>query len=80
MMIITLMSMISLTYCLGLYLEVLFSFYGTLSSNINEMHINHTGDNKNAMNRSQIQLIVQISETGSFTKAGEELHMTHSRL
>ncbi|MGE7718122.1 LysR family transcriptional regulator [Priestia megaterium] len=28
------------------------------------------------MNKSQIQLIVQISETGSFTKAGEELHMT----
>ncbi|MDR0123448.1 LysR family transcriptional regulator [Bacillus sp. FSL W8-0645] len=28
------------------------------------------------MNRSQIQLIVQISETRSFTKAGEELHMT----
>ncbi|MGY4713592.1 LysR family transcriptional regulator [Bacillus amyloliquefaciens] len=28
------------------------------------------------MNRSQIQLIVKISETGSFTKAGEELHMT----
>ncbi len=40
------------------------------------MHINHTGDNKNDMNRSQIQLIVKISETGSFTKAGEELHMT----
>ncbi|MGG4380707.1 LysR family transcriptional regulator [Priestia megaterium] len=28
------------------------------------------------MNKSQIQLIVQISKTGSFTKAGEELHMT----
>ncbi|UOE62254.1 LysR family transcriptional regulator [Priestia filamentosa] len=28
------------------------------------------------MNESQIQLIVKISETGSFTKAGEELHMT----
>ncbi|AUJ78801.1 LysR family transcriptional regulator [Bacillus siamensis] len=40
------------------------------------MHINHMGDNKNDMNRSQIQLIVKISETGSFTKAGEELHMT----
>lgn len=40
------------------------------------MHINYIGDIKNAMNRSQIQLIVQISETGSFTKAGEELHMT----
>jgi len=34
------------------------------------------GDNKIDMNKSQIQLIVQISETGSFTKAGEELHMT----
>lgn len=34
------------------------------------------GDNKNAMNKSQIELIVRISETGSFTKAGEELHMT----
>lgn len=40
------------------------------------MHINYIGDNENAMNRSQIQLIVQISETRSFTKAGEELHMT----
>ncbi|MGF9947343.1 LysR family transcriptional regulator, partial [Priestia megaterium] len=28
------------------------------------------------MNKSQIELIVRISETGSFTKAGEELHMT----
>ncbi|WP_336783660.1 LysR family transcriptional regulator [Paenibacillus illinoisensis] len=27
-------------------------------------------------NETQIQLIVKISETGSFTKAGEELHMT----
>ncbi len=40
------------------------------------MHINYIGDNKNDMNESQIQLIVKISETGSFTKAGEELHMT----
>ncbi|PFB05899.1 LysR family transcriptional regulator [Priestia megaterium] len=40
------------------------------------MHINYIGDNKIDMNKSQIQLIVQISETGSFTKAGEELHMT----
>ncbi|MEK5549027.1 LysR family transcriptional regulator [Paenibacillus sp. FSL L8-0689] len=28
------------------------------------------------MNKSQIELIVRISETGSFTKAGEELHMS----
>lgn len=28
------------------------------------------------MNESQIKLIVKISETGNFTKAGEELHMT----
>lgn len=34
------------------------------------------GDNKIVMNKSQIELIVRISETGSFTKAGEELHMT----
>ena len=34
------------------------------------------GYNKIGMNKSQIQLIVQISETGSFTKAGEELYMT----
>ncbi|MEW4286071.1 LysR family transcriptional regulator [Priestia koreensis] len=34
------------------------------------------GDNKIDMNKSQIELIVRISETGSFTKAGEELHMT----
>jgi len=40
------------------------------------MHINYMGYNKNDMNNSQIHLIVQISETGSFTKGGEELHMT----
>jgi DNA-binding transcriptional LysR family regulator len=40
------------------------------------MHINHIGDNKIDMNESQIQLIVKIAETGSFTRAGEELHMT----
>jgi DNA-binding transcriptional LysR family regulator len=40
------------------------------------MHINYMGDNKIVMNKSQIELIVRISETGSFTKAGEELHMT----
>lgn len=40
------------------------------------MHINYIGDNKIDMNKSQIELIVRISETGSFTKAGEELHMT----
>ena len=34
------------------------------------------GDNKNVMNKSQIELIVRISETRSFTKAGEELHMS----
>ncbi|GLF90669.1 putative HTH-type transcriptional regulator YvbU [Bacillus safensis] len=28
------------------------------------------------MNKLQMELIVRISETGSFTKAGEELHMT----
>ncbi len=40
------------------------------------MHINYMGYNKIDMNKSQIHLIVQISETGSFTKAGEELYMT----
>lgn len=40
------------------------------------MHINYMGYNKIGMNKSQIHLIVQISETGSFTKAGEELYMT----
>jgi DNA-binding transcriptional LysR family regulator len=40
------------------------------------MHIYYIGDNQNGMNESQIKLIVKISETGNFTKAGEELHMT----
>lgn len=40
------------------------------------MHIIYIGDNKNDMTESQIKLIVKISETGNFTKAGEELHMT----
>lgn len=40
------------------------------------MHINYMVYNKNDMTKSQIQLIVQISKTGSFTKGGEELHMT----
>jgi DNA-binding transcriptional LysR family regulator len=40
------------------------------------MHINYMGDIKIDMNKLQIELIVRISETGSFTKAGEELHMT----
>lgn len=34
------------------------------------------GYNKIGMNKLQIHLIIQISETGSFTKAGEELYMT----
>ncbi|RAS83661.1 hypothetical protein A4U60_10690 [Priestia endophytica] len=51
-------------------------FYGTLGPIINKMHINHKGDTNIVMNESQIQLIVQVSETESFTKAGEELHMT----
>lgn len=40
------------------------------------MLINYVGDNKTVMNKSQIELIVRISDTGSFTKAGEELHIT----
>ncbi|MGG1270096.1 MULTISPECIES: helix-turn-helix domain-containing protein [Priestia] len=40
------------------------------------MHINYMEYNKIDMTKSQIQLIVQISKTGSFTKGGEELHMT----
>lgn len=40
------------------------------------MHINYMVYNKIDMKKSQIQLIVQISKTGSFTKDGEELHMT----
>lgn len=40
------------------------------------MNVYHKGDNKFVMNKLQIELIVKISETGSFTKAGEELNMT----
>lgn len=43
---------------------------------INEMHLSHRGYTKNVMNRAQIELILQIAETGSFTAAGEQLHMT----
>lgn len=50
--------------------------HGILSFNIMEMHIYYIGDNTKVMNKSQIELIVRISETKSFTKAGESLHMT----
>lgn len=50
--------------------------HSTLGVTINKMHIHHRGDIKNVMNKSQIELIIRISETKSFTKAGEELHMT----
>lgn len=50
--------------------------HGILSFNIMEMHIDHIGDTIIVMNKSQIELIVRISETRSFTKAGEVLHMT----
>lgn len=43
---------------------------------INEMHLSHRGYTKNVMNRAQIELLLQIAETGSFTAAGEQLHMT----
>jgi len=48
----------------------------TVAILINKMHICHRGHIKNVMNRSQIELIIQIAETGSFTKAGEHVHMT----
>lgn len=40
------------------------------------MNINHEGDTIFDMNRSLLQLIVSISETRSFTIAGEKMNMT----
>lgn len=41
-----------------------------------EMHVNHKEHTKSDMNNSQLQLFVKIAETGSFTRAGQELNMT----
>ncbi len=40
------------------------------------MNVYHKGDIKSDMTHSQLQLFVKIAETGSFTKAGQELNMT----
>lgn len=40
------------------------------------MNINHEGDINFGMNKSLLQLIVAISETRSFTSAGEKMNMT----
>lgn len=40
------------------------------------MNITHEGDIKFGMNKSLLQLIVAISETRSFTSAGEKMNMT----
>ena len=40
------------------------------------MNVNHEENNKIVMTHSQLNLFVKIAETGSFTKAGEELNMT----
>jgi DNA-binding transcriptional LysR family regulator len=40
------------------------------------MHVNHKEHTKSDMNNSQLQLFVKIAETGSFTRAGQELNMT----
>ncbi len=40
------------------------------------MNVYYRGDNKIVMTQSQLQLFVKIAETGSFTKAGQELNMT----
>jgi DNA-binding transcriptional LysR family regulator len=41
-----------------------------------EMHVNHKEHTRFDMNNSQLQLFVKIAETGSFTRAGQELNMT----
>jgi len=40
------------------------------------MHVYYEGDNIIVMTHSQLMLFVKIVETGSFTKAGEQLNMT----
>lgn len=43
---------------------------------INKMHVCYEGDIIIVMTHSQLMLFVKIVETGSFTKAGEQLNMT----
>ncbi len=40
------------------------------------MHNNHEGHTEFDMNNNQIRLFVKIAETGSFTKAGQDMNMT----
>lgn len=40
------------------------------------MKVNHKGHTNLVMTNSQVQLFVKIAETGSFTRAGQELNMT----
>lgn len=41
-----------------------------------EMHVIHKEYNHIVMNRAQLELFVQVAETGSFTRAGEKLNIT----
>ncbi|AKG33280.1 LysR family transcriptional regulator [Paenibacillus durus ATCC 35681] len=47
-----------------------------MQSDINKMNITHRRHIKTGMNNAQLQLIVKIADTGSFTRAGQELNMT----
>lgn len=40
------------------------------------MHVIYKEHTKSVMNNSQLQLFVKIAETGSFTRAGQEMNMT----
>lgn len=40
------------------------------------MHVNYEEHTKIVMNNSQLQLFVKVAETGSFTRAGQEMNMT----
>ncbi len=44
--------------------------------NINKMNVFYREDTNTVMTHSQLILFVKIAETGSFTKAGQELNMT----
>lgn len=50
--------------------------HDTILIEIIEMHVNHKEHTIFVMNNSQLQLFVKIAETGSFTRAGQELNMT----
>lgn len=50
--------------------------HDTMHPGINKMNVYHGRHNNSVMTNQQLQLFVKIADTGSFTKAGQELNLT----